>query len=468
MDDKADKIKAIADFTEEMVELSPEELGDEKIYLKAAQAVLENQPRIWQDALIYLRMVNRKINHLDNLELIDGRIAFCAYAAKYQLENGQKDLMELFAEFYNSEQATIIDVKDLDNFDSFFEYPRRIEFTPEAHEEIIRRILNDEMSDDQIDLYLGAEESSRFGYSKLYPALKHILQTTTNAHLFWTAGDVLAIIWRLLPDSDKELDSWFNQELHDIFWPRANAKGLQLLTSEKIIANDSLDWVVNNPDCKALEPKLWKRLEQLAEDKKLGPDDVNLPAVFGQVCNIRTEKMSPAEKFDFVAQYYDDEELYGFFCRPETTEEARVYIEKAFDEYKFTPEECQEIIWNDDDPRRNYWLKTVRALEMLLAEPLEPKVQEYVLQYVVDHFSSTYASNHSVSAMRLLWAACNGAVKPSAARKALAEKCREVLVQDAKDTTPVDTALELAQEMVDFRTFQETDLVKNLRRYGQK
>jgi hypothetical protein len=103
---------------------------------------------------------------------------------------------------------------------------------------------------------------------------------------------------------------------------------------------------------------------------------------------------------------------------------------------------------------------------MLLAEPLEPKVQEFILEYVVEWFSGICRS-HNDSAMRLLWAACSGAVKQSKAREQLAEKCRELLSSQDEDTTPIDTALKLAQENIAFRSFQTDDLVKNLRKYAE-
>lgn len=185
MNDKKAKIKAIADYIERAMETPPEKLGDDNIYLKAAEDVLANKPRVWQDTMIWLRLINRQLNHLDSLEVIDGRIAILAYMGKYGLEHpGEKGTEDLVEIFYNPTQAMVIDIEDLKDFDSFFEYPCRIEFTPKAHEEIIQRILHDKMSSEQIDFYLGAETSSEFGYSKLYPALKHILQTTSDEHLF--------------------------------------------------------------------------------------------------------------------------------------------------------------------------------------------------------------------------------------------------------------------------------------------
>lgn len=468
MNNKKAKIKAIADYVGGMMGVSPEELGDENIYYKAAEDVLENKPGVWQDTMIWLRLINRQINHLDSLEIVDGRIAILAYMGKYELEHpGEKSMEDLIEVFYNSTQPTVIDARDLEDFDKFFEYPCRIELTPAAHREIIGRILHDKMPSKQIDFYLGTEESSEFGYSKLYPALKHILLTTSDEHLFWTASDVLAIIWRLLPDSDKEFDSWFNKELYDIFWSRAKDNCLRLLASERMIYSDSFSWVINNPDCKKLNSELWGKLEDLAKDEKIGRDDVSWETVFGQICNIRTDKMTPAEKFDFVAKYYQGEELYDFFSRPETIEEAKVYLEKAENESCFSQAECTEIIWNNDDPRGEWWFtKTLRAIEILLAEPLEPKVQEFILEYVVEWFSSICRS-HDVSAMRLLWAACSGAVEQSKAREQLAEKCRELLTSQDEDTTPIDAALKLAQGNIAFRTFQTDDLVKNLRKYAE-
>lgn len=116
------------------------------------------------------------------------------------------------------------------------------------------------MTNEQIDFYLGAEHETTELY-KLYPALKHIIKTTPDSHLFWTAGDMLAIIWRLLPAENKKLDKWFNKELYDIFWSRIedvnqikSYQGLKLSGDKKRIFDDALGWIVNNPSLKTLNP----------------------------------------------------------------------------------------------------------------------------------------------------------------------------------------------------------------------
>ena len=87
MNDKKAKIKAIADYIERAMETPPEKLGDDKLYLKAAEDALENKPRVWQDTMIWLRLINRQVNHLDSLEVVNGRIAILAYMGKYGLEH---------------------------------------------------------------------------------------------------------------------------------------------------------------------------------------------------------------------------------------------------------------------------------------------------------------------------------------------------------------------------------------------
>lgn len=70
--------------------------------------------------MIWLRLINRQVNHLDSLEVIDGRVAILAYMGKYGLEHpGEKGIEDLVEIFYNPTQATVIDVEDLKDFDKF-------------------------------------------------------------------------------------------------------------------------------------------------------------------------------------------------------------------------------------------------------------------------------------------------------------------------------------------------------------
>lgn len=279
-------------------------------------------PTIWQDAQTLLRTLDRRIYCTDEDDIEYGEKALTSYQAKYAINKlGQHGVRKLFKRLFNFSQLesnagnfikrlnealgediqevfsnqtpVYVGVDDLDKFNAFFEYPRWIEFTPEANDEIIRRILHDEMSSTQIDFYLGAEHQTTELY-KLYPALKHIIKTTTSAHSFWKAGDILYIIWRLLPDEDKRLDKWLNDELYDMFWSRIgdidqikSYEYLGLLYDKKQIFDDALGWIVNNPNLKIRNPELWSYLEELAESENRSYLETTLPTVLGRVCVIR-------------------------------------------------------------------------------------------------------------------------------------------------------------------------------------
>lgn len=207
----------------------------------------ETTPATWQDAEMFIRFKKRNVLNLAERQVDNARRAFILYQAKYIAEHMDKDeLVEMFNRLFSPENMSsgeftllemlhdrfmvgvddlfmiqekrIVTEKDLDDFDQLFEYPAWLEFDEKAKKRIYKDILADKMSDKQIDYFLGVSEEHE-DYVDLYPVVKHVLMTTKDAHLFWTAGDVLNLIWNAAPD-DEKTHKWFNDEIFEIFWPR--------------------------------------------------------------------------------------------------------------------------------------------------------------------------------------------------------------------------------------------------------
>lgn len=440
-------------------------------------------PTIWQDAQTLLRTLDRRIYCTDEDDIEYGEKALTSYQAKYAMNKlGQHGVRKLFKRLFNFSQLesnadnfikrlnealgediqevfsnqtpVYVGVDDLDKFNAFFEYPRWIEFTSEANDEIIHRILRDEMTSTQIDFYLGTEHKATELY-KLYPALKHIIKTTTNAHLFWKTGDVLYIIWRLLPDEDKKLDKWFNEELYCIFWSRiGNVKriktydDLQLHYDSKNIFDDALGWIVNNPNLKTLNPELWSYLEELAESENRSYLETTLPTVLGRVCVIRYQKLLPVEQYKLVSKYFWGKKFYEFFSRPKTIEETKDYLKICRDDYKIIP-----------------------ALEVLLAEYHSPEIQDYIYQYIIDNFEQIYAPggiSDVENILKMFEAACSGATTHTKLRDELKLKCVDFVGNIYDFSNRIEKAIEYANHNINYRELQTQLLVKNLRRYAEK
>lgn len=352
----------------------------------------------------------------------------------------------------------MIDVDDLNRLDDLFEYPDNIEFSPAAHDELARRIVQDRLPSRQIDFYLGAEDAN-LSYAKLYPALKHILTTTDDAHLFWTAGDTLSILERLIPD-DPDLQNWFNQELYTIFWPRIgdvdrvkNYNQAEFTDNERQIFLDALGWIINLPELKNLNPELWQYLTELAQkDSSLSPIEIDSRSLLGRVCIIHTKDSSPAETYRHVAKHFPDSDLYSFFSRPENITEAKTYLQLLINK---NSEFCTDEV------------KIRDALKTLLVEYHTPEVQDYILQYLNDNFTEIcqIAGIHDFnSAIEILESACSGATETSIYHDRLTEKCSEFLDQDPVGRDRIQNALKHAKSNIKYRKKHAVDLAQNLRK----
>lgn len=452
---------------------------EDLVYMFLTDTTCEDisKPAIWQDAQIYLRALDKRLYCIDEEAIQNGKNALNSYRAKYAMKklgrHGIRKLLERFFDFnqleanagnfikmlnkalgediqevFLNQTPIYVRVDDLGKFDTFFEYPGWIEFTPEANDEIIRRILHNEMTNEQIDFYLGAEHKTTELY-RLYPTLKHILKTTNDDHLFWKAGDMLAIIWRLLPDENKKLDKWFNKELYDIFWSRIedvnqikSYQDLALPDDKKRIFDDALGWIVNNPNLKALNPELWSYLEELAKSENISH---LLQTVLGRVCVIHCQNLSPTERYKFVSEYFYGKEFYSFFSRPETIEETKNYLEICQDNYAI-----------------------ISALEALLIEYHSPEVQDYIYQYIIDNFEQIYAPDgisDIENILKMFESACSGVTTHTKLLDELKLKCLNLANNMNNANNRIEKALEYANHNINYREFQTQLLVKNFRRH---
>ena len=251
-------------------------------------------PAFWQDVEIYIRYKKRDVWTLSKEQLENARQAILIYQSKYIINHLKKsEILEILNKFFTqtdekhilltelfekkihapidslflTQEKNIITKEAVSNIDAIFEYPSWIEFTDEANEIYFKKILNDELTDEQIDYFLGASDHMK-DYGKWFEIAKHILNITNNAQTFWTAGDILAIVRKAVP-SDEEPQKWFRDQIFEIFWPRVKSTWPILnedvidfeKDDESQILLDSINWL------KTLED-LPERLPELGEDFK--------------------------------------------------------------------------------------------------------------------------------------------------------------------------------------------------------
>ena len=272
-------------------------------------------PAHWQDVEIFIRHEKRNVQSITDEQETNANFAILLYHIKYVIEHltkaeivkvlnqfftqpsdNHKSIFELLDKrfhapaeslFLTQEKLTITesDIKDFKNFDKLFEYPGWIEFTDEANTKIFEKILNNELTDTEIDFFLGASDELRH-YDQWFEPLKHILETTHNAHTFWTAGDCLAIIWKAVPEDEKS-QKWFKDQLFEIFWPRVGSVW-PLKNEDKIdfnqndetqILKDSISWLRVLDDLRERLPELGKDYQLYdhnAADKDYQPTEAEL------------------------------------------------------------------------------------------------------------------------------------------------------------------------------------------------
>ncbi|MDO5452029.1 MAG: hypothetical protein Q4F56_02985 [Candidatus Saccharibacteria bacterium] len=255
----------------------------------------ETTPALWQDVEIYIRYKKRDVWSLDESGFVNARKALVVYQAKYVIEHlkkaeilgvlnkffrqvdedGDEALLEMFEEKLHApinslimvQEKLIVGKDDLGKFDELFRYPGWIEFSDEANEAVFEKILKNELTDEQIDYFFGASDTMR-GYDKWFKVTKHVLMTTKNAHTFWTAGDVLSIIWRAIPE-DEAAQKWFKDEIFEIFWSRVGSIWPMINRDKLDLDEDGVDLLMDAISWLNVLDDLKERLPELGDDYEL-------------------------------------------------------------------------------------------------------------------------------------------------------------------------------------------------------
>lgn len=292
---------------------------------------VKTNPALWQDAEIFIRFKKRDVWSLTNEQRDNARFAMLVYQTKYVINHFKKpeildilnkfftqgtekptSIQELFEKklhtsftslFLSQEKLTITKEK-IKDFDKIFDYPCWVDFTDEASDIIFKKILNNELTDEQIDYFLGASDDISH-YDKWFKVAKHILKTTNNSHVFWTAGDILSIIRKAVPEDEKS-QKWFKNEIFEIFWPRVNSIW-PLKNEYKIdfnqdeetkIMKDSIGWLRTLDDLKERLPDLGDKYELFEQNT----DETN----FAYIKGLLMGKLSstPQNIDDLINQFF--------------------------------------------------------------------------------------------------------------------------------------------------------------------
>lgn len=328
---------------------------------------LVTTPALWQDVAIFIRYKKRDVWSLSDEQLENAKRAIFIYRVKYITEHlSKQDIVKCLNKFYSqrndphydpdyrnpasryfdqklhapvdslflTQEKLIIDKSDLKNFDKLFAYPCWLEFTDAAVDQITDLILQNKLTDEQLDYFLGATDDLK-NYDKWFKATKHILQTTNNPHVFYAAGDALAIIRRAVP-ADQKSQKWFNDQLFEIFWPRVGSiwplQHEELINEEAEateILTDSIGWLHTISDIK-------DRLEELGDDFIIidfNTDDADFKAQKSALHKIIQDKgCDPTGALDL---FFD---LADIATSPETTKALREFTETEFVPYIKTTE----------------------------------------------------------------------------------------------------------------------------------
>lgn len=254
-------------------------------------------PALWQDVEIFVRYKKRDVYSLSDEKYVNAQKAVVKFRIKYILEHLKKnEILKIYKDFFSQEvggednktlecffyeklgvviddmflvqEKNIIKKEDLKNFEEIFQYPSYVELDKGAIRECFDRVMKDKFSDTEIQYFFGASDNMA-EYDKWYEAAKHVLMTTQDPQTFWTAGDILNIVWKAVPD-DEKLQKWFRDQVYEIFWPRVGS-------TWPMINKDAIDWQASDEMRIAADAMGWlgslkdlrERLPELPEDYEL-------------------------------------------------------------------------------------------------------------------------------------------------------------------------------------------------------
>lgn len=311
--------------------------------------VPQTTPAQWQDMEIFIRYMKRDAWNVSQMQRNHAQDALEIYRLKYVTQHLTKvEIVELLNEFFKignrqtmygllkkklhasvdelllTQEKRIVAKADLTRLDEIFDYPAWIEFDEEATQMLGDKILAGELSDEQIDYVLGASDDVK-PCDLWYKIAKHLLMTTKNAHVFWVAGDVLGIVWRMASD-DEKTQKWFRDEIFEIFWPRVGNVWPILhkdlvetdTTNNGKILCDAIGWLESLSDLK-------ERLPELGKDYKLP----KRPSDEDEFAEVEGRLLGMIETGEDIA------EMSEAFCQLADTvssEQMRERLEKLVDE----------------------------------------------------------------------------------------------------------------------------------------
>lgn len=469
---------------------------------------------IWRSALDYIHFKNHRTFNENEEKLRAGETALRFYYAKYILEQlGERKTRKVLNQFFNFNKLAghvgklydfidvalgeldsvnkflnqtephIVTVDELGLHNNFYEYPIWISFSPDANSKLIDDILHDKLTNKQLKHYLCICKESN-NLAELYPAIKHILQTTEDETVFYLAGDRLNEIWKNLPN-DEVIGGWFEQEIHDIYWKRVGGiwpieHSQELLHSQNNnaecdynlrdffsvslckdvpnILEDSIRWV----SClDRTNPELEKCFDNLAK-KKFDKIKEEFPlCVQKRIFTIKYGELSPEKQVKEVFKAFGEnsETAWRYLAYPKTIEEAKISLETIL---------SKSVIIFDK----------LFALEQIVLTGNHEKVGEYILQYLVDTFQdwSNQLCNDSEYVISIFTAACTGATEYSEVKplEKLADRCkRDELAfhsdeHKEKKCKEIDAALAFAKETVRKYNTQRDNLAQNLRKHTEE
>lgn len=379
-------------------------------------------PTDWQDAMIYIRYLNHINIVLSGQHVSDGKYAIGLYHGRYVIDKlprlsiedivshttfpkstpdlqnpepaeywtdefhaatrdfyrqldlalGTKDFYKKFTD-HKVKTVDAGDVKDLKSLAKVFRYPAFLEFTPAATKHLNAQILADQLPTRLIDYYFGASDSYTSTVRLYQPAI-HIIQTTRDAHLLWTAGDVLSIIWESLP-ADDNLDNIFKRQIYDLYWPRigdiwplANSSRIKFTSdADQKEFDDSLGWLFSLNNIAEYNPDIAKYLDFLNQFSVHQQYAENIPKpIINRAFWYKYHSASAKNMHDRILDELPEECIVDFLTHPETVEEAKLVFADIL--HGVFPIERVPYIF-----------------EKLLMSPKPAETQVFVIEYFTAH-----------------------------------------------------------------------------------
>lgn len=381
------------------------------------------------------------------------------FSQEIGLKIGEKDFD---SKFLKQEKPRVVDVMELDDFDSLFAYPEWIEFTSEAHIEIFRRILYDEMTDAQMICYFSSLPKYQ-NYVNLYPVVKHVAMTTNNIDLLSTLWQITDDIWGSIPVEDKALQDWFRGELYDTYWVRIGdiwpIKHYQKITlryNRQAVFDFALNWIMTIDNVGDFNPELKLYLESFEGDDM---EDMRLrllpEPVWKRCIDMELKKCtSPKEQRERAIKLGGDSaEIWRRFCYPSTIEQAEDFLESF-------------ILEKDRFDKMD-------LLEELLITGNYPTVGAFIIQWLTDNLHEWGEELYYNDIIDIFTAACMGATEYDELEplKRLANKCRRIKIPTEKHQSMLETissALKLARKNVELYSMQRNEVSKNLCKHARE